>query len=86
MATVVDTNLLLRMADSTHPHCPIAERAVGILRDRDEGLFAFTQNFIEFWSVATRPKSSQNGLGMSHPYSLCYRILHWFTTNGSGWF
>ena len=65
MSILVDTNILLRFVQPQHPHCAIVERAVGIFRTMDEPLNVTAQNFIEFWAVATRPQSSENGLGMT---------------------
>ena len=64
MATLIDTNVLLRLLQPHHPQCPSAERAVGTLRGQDETLHITPQNLIEFWAVATRP-ASENGLGMT---------------------
>jgi predicted nucleic acid-binding protein len=64
MKTLLDTNILTRMAQPGHPMQTTALNAVGILRQRGESLFLVPQNLYEFWVVATRP-SSQNGLGFS---------------------
>jgi hypothetical protein len=64
MAFLIDTNILLRSLQPHHPHCSIAERALAVLRSRDETLHLAVQNLIEFWAVATRPET-ENGLGMS---------------------
>src|SRR5437588_203243 len=64
MAILTDTNILLRLLQPHHPHCPIAEQAVGILRARHEILNIVSQNLIELWAVATRAQD-QNGLGFS---------------------
>jgi predicted nucleic acid-binding protein len=32
MATLIDTNVLLRLTQPHHPHCALAERAVATLR------------------------------------------------------
>ena len=62
MAVLVDTNILLRFVEPQHPHCAIVERAVGVLRTRNEAMNVMAQNLIEFWAVATRPQASENGL------------------------
>jgi predicted nucleic acid-binding protein len=54
----------LRLLQPHHPHCALVERAVGILRTRNETLNVTPQNLMEFWAVATRP-ASENGLGMT---------------------
>jgi predicted nucleic acid-binding protein len=64
MATLVDSNILLRTLHPAHPHQQIAERAVERLRLRNETLCLAPQNLIEFWAVATRSRD-ENGLGMS---------------------
>jgi len=64
MAFLIDTNILLRSVQPHHPHCSIAERALAVLRVRDEALYVTAQNLMEFWAVATRPET-ENGLGMS---------------------
>ena len=64
MAYLVDTNILLRMAQPQHPHSAHAQMAVSILKSRHETLNVAVQNIFEFWAVATRPQG-ENGLGMS---------------------
>ena len=65
MATLVDTNILLRSIQPHHPHYALVEKAFALLRARRESLFVAVQNLIEFWAVATRPLGSENGLGMT---------------------
>ncbi len=65
MAIIADSNILLRIADPDHPQWVTASRAIEVLRQRNERVHVLTQNFIEFWTVATRPCASANGLGMS---------------------
>lgn len=65
MAILVDTNILLRSIDIHHPHYPLVERALSILRAQNETLNVTVQNFVEFWAVATRPVANENGLGMT---------------------
>lgn len=65
MAVLIDTNILLRLVQPHHPHCAAVERAVSVLRTRNEALNVVAQNLIEFWTVATRPEGSLNGLGMT---------------------
>ena len=64
MAVLLDTNILLRVLQPQSPHAPIAERALSVLRFRNEELHITSQNLIEFWAVATRPVA-ENGLGFS---------------------
>ena len=65
MAILLDTNILLRSLQPNHHHHAQVEYALSILRDRREEMFVATQNFIEFWVVATRPAGATNGLGMT---------------------
>jgi predicted nucleic acid-binding protein len=60
---LADTNILLRSLHPEHPHHAIAENALSVLRLRRETLCIAPQNLVEFWAVATRPRS-ENGLGM----------------------
>lgn len=64
MATLVDTNVLLRLMQPHSPHSAIAERALTALRGRHETLHLAPQNLFEFWTVSTRPLS-ENGLGLT---------------------
>jgi predicted nucleic acid-binding protein len=64
LAWLIDTNILLRMAQPGHPMHRAATTAVKILLERGERLCIVPQNLTEFWSVATRGLGSLNGLGM----------------------
>ena len=64
MSFLVDTNVLLRSAQPSHPMHADAARAVGELLSRGEVLSIIAQNIIEYWAVATRPVEA-NGLGLS---------------------
>jgi predicted nucleic acid-binding protein len=64
MAVLLDTNILLRLAQPTHPHASLAEAAVCRLRARNETLNIVSQNLVEFWAVATR-SLPDNGLGLT---------------------
>ena len=63
MSYLVDTNVLLRSVQTSHPMHSAAVRAINHLLT-DEVVFVIPQSFIEFWAVATRPGTS-NGLGLS---------------------
>ena len=63
MSYLVDTNLLLRSVQPSHPMHPEAVRAVAELSARGERISIIPQNLIEFWAVATRPVAA-NGLGL----------------------
>jgi len=62
---LVDSNLLLRLADQASPHRPVARQAILQLNRQNERLAVVPQNLYEFWVVATRPAGKPNGLGMS---------------------
>jgi predicted nucleic acid-binding protein len=64
VAYLADTNVLLRWPRPTAPLYAAAQQAVRSLLRRGEQLYVTPQNFVEFWSVATRP-ASVNGLGMT---------------------
>jgi predicted nucleic acid-binding protein len=64
MATLLDTNILLRAAQPKHRHFEMAMQALDTLRDRNELPVIVQQNIVEFWAVATRPLSG-NGLGLT---------------------
>ena len=64
MSTLVDTNVVTRCAQPTHPLCQPAADALTRLRQQGEELCLVPQNFYEFWVVATRP-TAQNGLGLT---------------------
>lgn len=74
--TLLDTNLLGRLTDSTDPQRPTASRAVHQLFARGERLVIVPQVLYEFWAIATRrrgaPPAGQNGLGMTPE-----RAGHW---------
>jgi predicted nucleic acid-binding protein len=64
VAYLVDTNIILRMAQPDHPMCASALNALGILRHQQEELYLTHQNLVEFWRSATRPVE-KNGLGLA---------------------
>ncbi len=64
MTVLVDTNVLLRIVQTTHPHFHAASRSVSSLLGRGETVYFCPQNVSEFWCVATRPVE-RNGLGLS---------------------
>ncbi len=64
MAVLLDTNILLRLAQPHHPNATVATRALRALRAANEMLYITQQNIVEFWAVATRPIAA-NGLGFS---------------------
>jgi predicted nucleic acid-binding protein len=64
MSFLIDTNVLLRLADDRSPEHSVAEMAVEHLLASNISLFISAQVLVEFWAVATRP-DSVNGLGWS---------------------
>ena len=64
MSFLVDTNILLRIAQPNHSHHSIALGSLARLIEDDAEAYFTMQNAAEFWNVATRP-ISRNGLGYS---------------------
>jgi hypothetical protein len=64
MRVLVDTNVLLRSAQPSHPLCLQATHAVSKMIRQGDSVFFSPQNVGEFWNVATRP-ADKNGLGFS---------------------
>ena len=63
MSYLLDTNILVRLANSADTLYPDALRAVLKLHNAGETLHITPQNLVEFRGVATRPIST-NGLGL----------------------
>jgi predicted nucleic acid-binding protein len=70
MKTLLDTNILARLAQRSHPQHPVAEEAVIALQLQQQALYIAPQNLYEFWVVATRPIASVNGLGLSREQTM----------------
>jgi predicted nucleic acid-binding protein len=64
VAFLIDTSILVRLANRSDPSYPVADRAVVALHLRGEVLHLTPQNLVEFRNVATRP-AAVNGLGLS---------------------
>ena len=64
MPLLIDTNILLRSVQPSHPMHPTALRALEALFKKEEPLAIAIQNVAEFWNVATRPVAN-NGLGFT---------------------
>jgi predicted nucleic acid-binding protein len=65
MSVLVDTNVLLRSVQPSHPmHGPAVRSVAGLIRG-GETVALTPQIVAEFWNVATRPHE-HNGLGLSH--------------------
>ena len=63
MAFLIDTSVLVRLANTSDLQHPAAARAVLELHRRGEDLRITPQVLVEFRNVATRPKSA-NGAGL----------------------
>ena len=61
---LVDTNILLRTLQPSHPQRETARGAIKALTARGHELRIVPQNLMGLWVVATRP-AAQNGLGLS---------------------
>lgn len=64
MAILVDSNILVFIANPAAPAYQQVLDALAILRQRGETSHIIAQNLIEFWAVATRP-TNYRGLGMN---------------------
>lgn len=64
MSYELDSNILLRMAQVTHPMHAEATQATTALLRQGETVYIIPQNLHEFWSVATR-EIQFNGIGLS---------------------
>jgi predicted nucleic acid-binding protein len=64
MSYLVDTNVLLRSVQNSHPMQSEAVRSINLLLRSPETVSVIPQTLIEFWAVATRPQNN-NGLGVS---------------------
>jgi predicted nucleic acid-binding protein len=62
MNILLDTNILVRLAEPSEPDHPLCLQAVRRLEQAGDGLHLCAQTAIEFWVVATRPKNVR-GLG-----------------------
>jgi len=61
----LDSGVLTRMAQKDHRDHTTAVACVLNLHSRNESLIIIPQNIHEFWTVATRPKTSAEGLGLT---------------------
>ena len=64
MSVLIDSNVLLRRAQPSHPSHTTAVQSVAKLLARNTPVYFTPQNITEFWNVATRP-ADKNGLGLS---------------------
>ena len=61
---LLDTNVLLRLVNSSDRQHPQVSEAVAFLLERGDECWLTSQVLVEFWVVATRPPNA-NGLGWS---------------------
>jgi predicted nucleic acid-binding protein len=78
-AYLLDTNIILRFAQRSHPLNPVVRQKIRQLLREGHQLHITSQNCIEFWNVATRPKD-KNGFGLTpvHADRLLRRIERLF--------
>jgi predicted nucleic acid-binding protein len=79
MAILLDTSILVRLANSADAAHLLTTQAISELHLRGEALQIAPQNLIEFWNVATRPITA-NGLGrdIAVADALCARFENSF--------
>jgi predicted nucleic acid-binding protein len=68
MAFLLDTSILVRVANKADLQHRVAVQAVAKLHNRGESLYITPQVLVEFRNVATRP-AANNGLGLTGPAS-----------------
>jgi predicted nucleic acid-binding protein len=64
VSILVDTNVLLRRVQPSHPSHAVAVESIARLLAAGEAVYFTLQNIAEFWNVATRP-AEHNGVGLS---------------------
>jgi predicted nucleic acid-binding protein len=69
VSILLDTNILLRRVQPSHPSHALAVDSVARLLAAGEAVHFTLQNIAEFWNVATRP-AQHNGLGFSASVTL----------------
>jgi predicted nucleic acid-binding protein len=65
MDYLLDTGILLRIADRNDPRYVVVRAAVESLQAQAHRLFMSPQNVAEFWCVSTRPAEAPGGFGVS---------------------
>lgn len=73
---LLDANILLRLAQSTHPAHTTVRNALQALRAGSANLVTAPQSLYEFWAVATRPAVARGGLGLSTAGATAYLNLY----------
>jgi predicted nucleic acid-binding protein len=64
MRVLIDTNILIRLFQSSNPSAPVAASAIHELRRHNFEVVMVPQNLYELWVVSTRPLGL-NGFGMT---------------------
>ena len=64
MTVLIDTNVLMRLTNSSDPRHDAAKTEIDILKAAGHLLAIVPQNIYEFWTAATRTQDA-NGLGLS---------------------
>lgn len=64
MKLLVDTNIVARIAQPTHPHHQMTLAALAALKSPTNEMVVVPQVLYEFWTVCTRP-AGENGLGLT---------------------
>ncbi len=72
---LIDANVLLRLAQSSHTQHITARLALSALRQSGARLVTAPQSLYEFWAVATRPGTARGGLGLSAEGATAYLNL-----------
>ena len=65
MPYLIDTNILIRLAQRNDPNRPVVLKALRELKQQNEDLCYTTQVLVEFWNVCTRPITARGGLGLT---------------------
>jgi predicted nucleic acid-binding protein len=65
MLVLLDTGILLRLANRADALHGVVRAAVRALKCRAETLVTASQNIAEFWNVCTRPATARGGFGLS---------------------
>lgn len=65
MRLFLDTNVLLRLFDSSDTHCASIRSMIRMAWAQSHQLLVAGQNIAEFWNVSTRPQSARGGCGLS---------------------
>jgi predicted nucleic acid-binding protein len=66
MRYLLDTGILLRLADGRDPLHAMVCSALAKLHRAGELFVVMPQKMAEFWNVCTRPASARGGWGLSH--------------------